>query len=73
MEKTLIDQIVEHLEAGGVVQITTYTKSWIYDGAKYGAKLSPMFKTGSDGHPMVKQGKRFVDFYGAQVRFAHWK
>ena len=73
MEKTLVDQIIEHLEAGGVVQISTYMHSHIYDGKKYGSKLSPLFKNGKDGEPLVKQGKRFVSFKGSKVQFGHWK
>lgn len=29
-EKTMADRINRHLECGGVVQVTTHTKSWLY-------------------------------------------
>ena len=66
--QTLVDKIIEHLREGGVVQITTYTKSWIYDGAK----CIPLFKNGKDGEPLVREGKRFVSFKGNGVRFGRY-
>lgn len=60
----LIADIKAHLAQGGVVQITTYTRSTLYD-----SRHVDFFKIGADGSPLVRSGKTFVDFRYTSVRF----
>lgn len=59
-----IADIQAHLRQGGVVQITTYTRSTLYD-----SRHVDCFKLGTDGSPLVRSGRNFVDFRYASVRF----
>lgn len=61
----LINKIVTHLKSGGKVQITTHTKSWVYE-----KKHAAMFKVGNDGSPLVQSGKRWDDIRWCGVRYS---
>ena len=66
---TIVQEIINHLNTveGAAVQITTYTKSWLYE-----KKHIEFFKDGVNGEPLVRQGKRFVSFRGANVKLGRW-
>jgi hypothetical protein len=66
--KEIIGKIIEHLTADGVVIISTYCKAWQYD-----KRHVDFFKVGSDGHPLVRQGKHWNDFSGNSVKFYTYK
>jgi hypothetical protein len=67
-KKSMIEEIRERLsDPDGIVQITTYYKSWIYDHHHV-----DFFKEDATGAPMVRQGKRFVCFRGASVRLGRY-
>lgn len=59
------EKIQEHLKNGGVVIISTYTKSWQYDKIKQ----ADNFKTGIDGHLYILHGKKWVDGSGCAIKF----
>jgi hypothetical protein len=61
--RALCAKIVSHLQAGGAVQITTYTKSWVYS-----AKHATWFTATKDG-VFVQQGKGRVCIHLASIRF----
>ncbi len=61
----LVNRIVKHLNDGGMVQLTTYLKSTVYD-----KRHADMFKSGSDGSPLVRHGKRWESFLGCGIRFS---
>lgn len=67
-KKSIIEEIQERLsDPDGLVQITTYYKSWVYDH-----RHVDFFKEDGTGAPMVRQGKRFVCFRGAGVRLGRY-
>lgn len=63
----LIKQIVAHLNAGGMVQITSYTQSIVYE-----KKHAAMFGNANDkfNSPIVKRGKQSGCFSGCGIRFS---
>jgi hypothetical protein len=65
---TDLERIQSHLKTGGVVQMTNYLHSWVYDKPA----CADLFKAGSDSHLYVKQGKHWVDCSGCSIRFGHY-
>lgn len=65
--KKLIGDIKNHLNNGGVVVISTYTKS-----TQYEKKHADMFKVGGDGSPLVQRGKNFDDIRYCAIRFYNY-
>jgi len=59
----IINKIRTHLANGGRVQITTYTRSVMYD-----ARHIDSFKVGRDGSPLVQRGRTWDDFRYASVK-----
>ena len=66
--KNLIEKIINHLTADGVVIISTYTRSVQYD-----KKHVDFFKVGDDGSPLVRRGKNWDDFRYSAVNFYTYK
>jgi hypothetical protein len=62
--KNLIEKIINHLNANGIIIISTYTKATQYD-----KRHVDFFKIGSDGSPLVKRGKNWDNFRYANVNF----
>lgn len=63
LQSDIIQKIKTHLANGGKVQITTYTRSTMYD-----ARHIDGFKVGRDGSPLVQRGRAWDDFRYASVR-----
>jgi len=73
----LAANINKHLEAGGVVQVTTYLRSVVYNGAKYAG----MFRANGN-HVESRRGRKawesVRDFYegctesGCSIRFGRY-
>ena len=61
----LINRIITHLKAGGMVQITTHLKSTVFD-----SRHADMFKVGKDGSPLVQRGKNWDDIRWCGIRFS---
>lgn len=57
-----------HLESGGVVQVTTYLRSTIYDGPKYAGWF-----TASGDSLFVRRGKGRDCINGVSIRIGRWK
>jgi hypothetical protein len=60
----LIAKIQAHLQDDGVVQITTYLHSTLYD-----KRHMTYFRVGADGSPLVRAGKRWDDIRYCAIRF----
>jgi hypothetical protein len=75
--EALVTKINQHLEAGGVVQVTTYLRSVAYRGAKYAG----MFRANGN-HVEAQRGRRSWEsirvFYdgdtesGCSIRFGRY-
>jgi len=57
-------KVKQHLNNGGVIQVTTYLKSWLYD-----AKHIDLFGEDSQGFLTIKQGKKSVSLKYCSIRF----
>lgn len=62
----LLEKVQNHLNSGGVIQVTTYMKSWIYE-----KKHVAMFSE-KNGELFVKQGKSTVSLRYAGIRFGRY-
>jgi hypothetical protein len=56
-DSKLLESVQTHLKSGGIIMLSTYTKSTQYTGAKF----IEYFKLGRDGHILVKRGKHWDD------------
>lgn len=76
--KALAEKIVRHLEGGGVVQVTTYLRSVVYDGSKFAGSFRA-----KGNHVEALRGRKSWDsiytFYdgdaesGCSIRFGRYK
>lgn len=65
--RVLYDRIVSHLENDGGVQISTYTKSTLYE-----KKHIKMFKVTQNG-AWVQRGKKWDCIDYCSIRFGRWQ
>lgn len=68
MTESPCDKIKAHLTAGGVVQLSTYYKYWVYDKPQHAA----LFRSDSKDHLYVKHGKHWLDCTYSAIRFGHY-
>lgn len=52
-EISIAARVLAHIQSGGDVQITTYTRSTYYKGSKH----ADMFRIGKDGNLYVQHGR----------------
>lgn len=62
--QAIVDNINSHLQAGRIVMMHSYTKSWQYSGEKHIGS----FKA-EKGHICVRQGRRWVIADGCKFQY----
>jgi hypothetical protein len=61
---TILQAVRDHMLSGGYIQVSTYTRSWIYKPNQI-----DLFGEDDKGRLTIKQGKRVISLWGSKIDF----